>query len=201
MQEWLNWQHWKCCEPVKGSVGSNPTLSVYMASGSAQGLFCEPRQTRNRATVAISPCVAVKSEASIFCQIVVMLIAKISVILTALIFLAIGIIFLVDPIYWASSLDISLPSTTAIIDLRATYGGCMFAIAVFMFYCLKDSVFLKAGLIFQIICYAGFGLSRFAGILIDGQPKPIMYYLLAAEIFGVSLGALGLRQLSKTTKI
>ena len=68
MQEWLNWQHWKCCEPQKGSVGSNPTLSAisisdcgfgisdfvkvspkspipnrHMASGSAQGLSCEPR--------------------------------------------------------------------------------------------------------------------------------------------------------------
>ena len=28
MQERLNWQHWKCCEPQKGSVGSNPTLSA-----------------------------------------------------------------------------------------------------------------------------------------------------------------------------
>ena len=28
VQEWLNWQHWKCCEPQKGSVGSNPTLSA-----------------------------------------------------------------------------------------------------------------------------------------------------------------------------
>ncbi len=37
-----------------------------MASGSAQDLCCEPRQTRNRATVAITICVAVKSEASSF---------------------------------------------------------------------------------------------------------------------------------------
>ncbi len=28
VQERLNWQHWKCCEPQKGSVGSNPTLSA-----------------------------------------------------------------------------------------------------------------------------------------------------------------------------
>ena len=36
-----------------------------MASGSAQGLCCELRQAGNRATVAITSCVAVKSEASI----------------------------------------------------------------------------------------------------------------------------------------
>ena len=33
VQEWLNWQHWKCCEPVKGSVGSNPTLSASFDCG------------------------------------------------------------------------------------------------------------------------------------------------------------------------
>ena len=36
-----------------------------MASGSAQGLFCEPRQAGNGATVANSSCVAVKSEAAL----------------------------------------------------------------------------------------------------------------------------------------
>ena len=36
-----------------------------MASGSAQGLCRELRQAGNRATVAITSCVAVKSEASI----------------------------------------------------------------------------------------------------------------------------------------
>ena len=74
-------------------------------------------------------------------------IAKISVALTAIVYLAIGIIFLLDPIYWGSSVDISLPTSTAIIDLRATYGGCMFAIGVFLFYCLKNPALLKAGLL------------------------------------------------------
>jgi hypothetical protein len=33
VQEWLNWQHWKCCEPQKGSVGSNPTSSAIFENG------------------------------------------------------------------------------------------------------------------------------------------------------------------------
>ena len=28
MQEWLNWHAWKACEPLKGSEGSNPSLSA-----------------------------------------------------------------------------------------------------------------------------------------------------------------------------
>ena len=27
VQEWLNWQHWKCCVRQR-TVGSNPTLSA-----------------------------------------------------------------------------------------------------------------------------------------------------------------------------
>ncbi|NNE99008.1 MAG: DUF4345 domain-containing protein [Pyrinomonadaceae bacterium] len=130
-----------------------------------------------------------------------MLIAKTSVTLTAIVYLAIGIIFLADPVYWASSIDISLPTPTAVTDLRATYGGCMLAIGVFLLFCLKNSAFLKAGLTFQVISFAGFGLSRLAGILLDGQPRAIMYYLLAAEICGFLLGAFGLWQLGKTAKI
>jgi hypothetical protein len=32
VQERLNWRHWKCRVPQKGTVGSNPTLSAIMAS-------------------------------------------------------------------------------------------------------------------------------------------------------------------------
>ncbi len=28
VQEWLNWHAWKACEPLKGSEGSNPSLSA-----------------------------------------------------------------------------------------------------------------------------------------------------------------------------
>ena len=30
MQEWLNWHAWKACVPLKGTEGSNPSLSATM---------------------------------------------------------------------------------------------------------------------------------------------------------------------------
>ena len=42
-----------------------------MASGSAQRLSCEPRQAGNGATAAISACVAVKSEAAQFLELLI----------------------------------------------------------------------------------------------------------------------------------
>lgn len=130
-----------------------------------------------------------------------MKLAKFSLILTALVYLAIGIIFLVDPVYWASSLDISLPTKTAIIDLRATYGGCMLALGVFFLYSIKSRLFIRTGLVLQALTFAGFGLSRAAGIFIDGTPRPIMFYLLIAEICGFGLAVYCLWQIGKTDKI
>jgi hypothetical protein len=30
MQEWLNWHAWKACVPLKGTEGSNPSLSAFI---------------------------------------------------------------------------------------------------------------------------------------------------------------------------
>ena len=127
--------------------------------------------------------------------------AKFSLALTGLAYLVIGIIFLFDPVYWGSSVDIALPTPTAIIDLRATYGGCMFAIAVFLFYCLSKESFIKIGLIFQAVSFAGFGITRLAGIVANPPARGIMYYLLIAEILGVALAVYCLSRLPKTDNI
>ncbi|MEZ5345374.1 MAG: DUF4345 domain-containing protein [Pyrinomonadaceae bacterium] len=130
-----------------------------------------------------------------------MILARFSVALTALVYAAIGFIFIADPVYWASSVDISLPTPTAIIDLRATYGGCMLSIAVFLIYCLKDLEKLRTGLIFQAVSLAGFGLTRSLGIFLNPGTRTIMFYLLAAEVFGVCLAVFCLSRIHKTDNI
>ena len=130
-----------------------------------------------------------------------MKLARFSVFLTSIVYVLIGVIFLFDPVYWASSLDISLPTPTAIIDFRATYGGSMLAIAVFLLYCLKNSEFLRIGILFQAISLAGFGLTRGLGIIFTAGSRPVNYYLLAAEVFGVGLAVFCLSRFGKTDNI
>jgi len=130
-----------------------------------------------------------------------MRISRFSILLAAIAYAAIGLIFLIDPVYWGSSVDISLPTPTAIIDLRATYGGCMLAIAIFLAYCLANSRLIRVGLIFQAISLGGFGLARLAGIIMNPPTRGIMYYLLLAEIFGVALAVYCLSRLPKTDNI
>jgi hypothetical protein len=130
-----------------------------------------------------------------------MKLARFSIILSALVYGAIGIMFLTSPDYWASSLDIYLPTPTAVIDLQATYGGCMIAISLFFVYCLKSPLLINIGLILQAITLGGFAFGRTFGIAVNGTPKPIMFYLLSAEIVGVLLAIYCLWQIGKTDSI
>jgi hypothetical protein len=130
-----------------------------------------------------------------------MRLAKFSVFTTALIYLIIGLMFLIAPLYFIGGIDILLPTPTAIIDLQATYGGCMLSIGIFLLYCLKNQVLFKTGLIFQALSLSGFAFGRILGLIIYGFPKPIIFYLLVAEISGVILAIYCLWQIGKTDKI
>ena len=137
----------------------------------------------------------------LFTVIIAMKIAKTSIILTSLVYSVIGIMFLTSPIYWASTIDISLPTNTAIVDLQATYGGAMLSLGIFFVYCLKSKATIRFGLILQAITLGGFAFGRISGMLINGMPRPIMFYLLIAEISGVILAIFCLRQIGKTDRI
>ena len=49
--------------------------------------------------------------------------AKAVLLLASLVFLGIGVVFLVAPVHWATLVEIELPTSMARTDLRATYGG------------------------------------------------------------------------------
>ncbi len=116
-----------------------------------------------------------------------MKLAKVSIIITAIVYLIIGLMFLIAPVRFVEGIDISLNSPTAIIDLQATYGGCMFALGIFFLYILKNLILIRVGLVLQILTLGGFAFGRILGILIHGVPKPIIFYLLVAEISGLAL--------------
>jgi hypothetical protein len=123
--------------------------------------------------------------------------AKFSIFLTACVYCVIGMMFLISPVYWAKGIDIEPLTPTAIIDLQATYGGCMLALGVFFIYCLKNAGLIRVGLILQAITLGGFGVGRILGIAVYGMPRPVLFYLLAAEVSGVLLAIYCLSQLKE----
>lgn len=122
--------------------------------------------------------------------------ARISIFLTILIYLIIGVWCLVAPIQTSSGVEISLPTTTAIIDFRATYGGLLLGIGIFFIICLKET-YIRMGLILQALSLGGLAFGRVVGLILDGLPKPLLIYFLIAEIAGVVLAVFAFWRLDK----
>jgi hypothetical protein len=124
-----------------------------------------------------------------------MTLAKIVLRVGALVFAAIGIGFLVNPIEWAAVVDIPLPTATARTDLRATYGGFDLAIGVFLGWCALRTDWIRPGLAAMGLA-AGFGGGRLLGILIEGSATPLMLGFAAIEAVAALVAFGLLRRLS-----
>ena len=101
----------------------------------------------------------------------------------------------------AESVEISLPTATAIIDFRATYGGFLLGLGLFFIYCFLNKTFLRVGLIVQAFSLGGFAFGRIIGLALDETPKIILIYLLIAEIIGCILAIYAFLNISKNEKL
>lgn len=128
-----------------------------------------------------------------------MQLAKFSIFITILIYLIIGIWCLFAPIQTSSGVDIQLPTTTAIVDFRATYGGLLVGIGIFFIVCLKDT-YIRLGLILQALSLGGLAFGRIVGLILDGMPKPLLIYFLIAEIGAVILAIFAIRSLRRNRR-
>ncbi len=92
------------------------------------------------------------------------------------------------PLFMASIVSIELPTPSAAIDFRATYGGLEIGLAVFFTICALRDSWLRPGLVAQAVSLSGFAFGRIIGLILDGTPQSIIYYLLVAECAGCVLG-------------
>ena len=111
--------------------------------------------------------------------------AKVFVYITGLIFLTYGALFSVFPIemsYWITG---SYPQgASAIIDLRATYGGAQFAIGALLLLVTKLKNDVDMALLMVALILLSMAFSRTLGIVLDGQANGLMFVYLAGEIVG-----------------
>ncbi|MDQ3712128.1 MAG: DUF4345 domain-containing protein [Acidobacteriota bacterium] len=117
-----------------------------------------------------------------------MSIGRFSVTLSAIVFGGFGVAFLFFPLFMASIVSIELPTPSAVIDFRATYGGLEIGLAGFFTICALRDSWLRLGLVAQTVSLGGFAFGRIIGLILDGTPQPIIYYLLVAECAGCVLG-------------
>ena len=121
-----------------------------------------------------------------------MSIGRFSIILSAIVFGGFGVAFLLFPLLMASIVGIELPTPSAVIDVRATYGGLEIGLAMFFTICAFRESWIRPGLVAQAASLGGFAFGRIIGLILDGTPQPVIYYLLVAECAGCVLGLFAL---------
>ncbi|TAF08929.1 MAG: DUF4345 domain-containing protein [Nostocales cyanobacterium] len=118
---------------------------------------------------------------------------RFSLIFAAIAFFVYGAAFLFFPTLMTSLLGIELPVPSAIIDVRATYGGSVLGTAVFFALCSLRDELLRPGLIAQVAVLGGFIFGRVMGFIVDREPNVFIYVLLVGEILGLLIALIGLR--------
>ena len=121
--------------------------------------------------------------------------------INAALFLVFGAGFIVAPGFLAQLITGATPSTTsALIDLRATYGGMALGLGLFWGFCARRQRTVRIGLMASLLVLLGIALGRLIGMVVDGSPNTFMFALLAAELLFIGLIAVALRRTSETTE-
>ena len=102
---------------------------------------------------------------------------------TGIVFLVYGLLFAVFPSHLLSFVvESAVTSTSAIIDIRATYGGMSVAVGVILLMLAKNNSHHKVGLQAVLILMACMVICRSVGLYFDGNGNTIMYVYLVLEI-------------------
>ncbi|WP_077530018.1 DUF4345 domain-containing protein [Vreelandella utahensis] len=115
-------------------------------------------------------------------------------------FIAFGLGFTFAPAFLASVVTGAEPATpSAVIDMRATYGGMALGLATLFWLCARDEQGVSIGIRGVLGVMVFLALSRLLGIVIDGSPNAFMVLLLAAEVVMAVLAVVALREHSPVT--
>ncbi len=113
--------------------------------------------------------------------------ARLTLGITAVSFLVIGLGFLVVPVAWAASMEITLASALARTDLRATYGGFNVGFGLFLLACARREAWHRPGLLASVLALYGFAAGRLLGWALEGELARFLLVLLLIELGAGSL--------------
>lgn len=118
-----------------------------------------------------------------------------------IVFVGIGGLFLLWPMWLSAFVSISLPNSTALVDFRAVYGGLQCGVGSFLLICAWQRQWLMHGLLACVCCFGGLALARGFSLLLTPTSTSINLVLLLAEILGLCVGFIGLIWLQSAKKI
>jgi hypothetical protein len=115
----------------------------------------------------------------------------------AALFIVFGICYIVAPEFFAYTLTGSEPWTSsALIDMRATYGGMGLGIGLVFWFCARQRETVIAGLVGTFLVLGATAISRVIGFIADGSPNIFMQGLFGAELLFVVLSAAALKRVT-----
>ncbi|MEM8766086.1 MAG: DUF4345 domain-containing protein [Pseudomonadota bacterium] len=88
--------------------------------------------------------------------------------------------------------DAELTTNTALVDVRATYGGLTLAVGIAIAY-LGITNRLSEALVVSAVMLFGMAIARAFGLFVDGPSNWLMYLYLALEIIGGGLALVLMR--------
>ncbi len=119
---------------------------------------------------------------------------RISLTLSGLFFLALGIVFLLAPDVLMQFARLQSDRPAAVIEIQARYGGLHLGLGLFFLISSFRFRWVRAALGGQILVFGGLAVGRLTGLLLSpvGSQLQILYFFL--ECLGVVLGVIGFRQ-------
>ncbi|MFA0087513.1 DUF4345 family protein [Vibrio sp. 10N.261.51.F12] len=122
--------------------------------------------------------------------------AKLMVWITVFVFVIYGALFVVSPgVMFERVTGSELLSRSALIDVRATYGGLSVAVGLVLARLALNADTLRTAVMASMWLAALMGLTRAMGFLVDQNPSDTMVFYLGAEVVFTLWGGLILRKL------
>ena len=114
-----------------------------------------------------------------------------------LLFLSYGIYCLINPNLLHDLTGMILSDNTALIEVRAMYGGLQITTGIYLIYCALNSQCVPQALILCVFMFAGLAGARAFGLTIDGGDNG---YNFSAAIFEAISGIIALALLKQINK-
>ena len=116
--------------------------------------------------------------------------------LNCVLFIAFGLAFALTPAWFAILFSGAAPSTSsALIDMRAVYGGVALALAYVFARCARSDAYTRLGVQNILAVMIGLATARSIGIVLDGNPNVMMLLLLASEVLMALVAVIALKKL------
>jgi len=119
---------------------------------------------------------------------------RISLTLTGLFFLALGIAFLLAPDVLIQFARLPADRPASVIEIEARYGGLHLGLGLFFLISSFRFRWVRAALGAQILVFGGLAAGRLTGLLLSPVGSQLQILYLSLECLGAVLGVIGFRQ-------